>query len=299
MSVLIKSLFSNSSKWIDRFFNSLDKLDYPRDKLRFAFLEGGSRDNTWDRLKHFGDTHQNVSLSNMDVSDVSKRFERLALLRNKLIYENLKDADYVFSVDSDIVYFPPETLKALINDNVDIVAPYVFIEGTSQFYDTLAFRCRGQNFSHKFPYRPILPGKKVGDMSKVVSGLTKRLRTMDPSARWSEEGRLTALKYLSRFSEVTYLSGLHEALRGADKERWREEAVLKYAANQSMFEVDSVGTCYLVKRRVYEGNVVYKGGDSEQVTFCNNARESGFRVWVDPSIIVHHVNLESQGEKWH
>ena len=281
-------------------------MDYPKDKLHFACLEGNSQDNTWDKLVQFKNTHQNVWLKKNEL-DNDDRFEKLALLRNQLIEEGLKNEEYVFSVDSDVIDIPPETLKVLINHNVDIVAPYVFIEEQSQFYDTLAYRQEGLNFSHRFPYRPIITGKivtgkRIGELTKVLRGLKKELKKMDAVTRWSETGRLKILKYLSKFSYITYLSGLHHIMRGIDREQWKinvKEAVSQYLKNLPIFEVDSVGTCYLVKRKVYDEKARYHGGDSEQVVFCNDARAKGFKVWVDPGLTVRHVNLHSYGVEWH
>lgn len=303
--ILVTSLFSSSSKWINRFFKCLESLDYPKDKLRFAFLEGGSQDNTWNILKRYKDTHPNVWLSNR-ASNIPDRYERLAFLRNCLIDEALQDEAYVFSVDSDLVHIPPETLKTFISYNVDIIAPYIFIEGKTQFYDTLAFRYQGLNFSHTFPYCPIRPiGIKIGEITEIINGLTKRLKRMDRRVRWTEEGRLKIVKYLSQYNAISYISGLQmsglqDVLK--NKELWRRnagEAIFSYIRSKPVFEVDSVGTCYLVKRQVYDERVRYEGGDSEQVVFCNNARTKGFKVWVDPSLTLMHVDLERHGEKWH
>lgn len=52
-------------------------------------------------------------------------------------------------------------------------------------------------------------------------------------------------------------------------------------------DVDSVGSGYLIKRQVLEGGVRYDGNnDSEQVGFCNNARNQGFSIKINPKIYI-------------
>ena len=62
--------------------------------------------------------------------------------------------------------------------------------------------------------------------------------------------------------------------------------------------VDSVGTCYLMNKRV-ASEIRYGEGESEQVAFCNQAREKGFGVFLDPTLRVDHVNFTAYGLPWH
>ena len=67
-----------------------------------------------------------------------------------------------------------------------------------------------------------------------------------------------------------------------------------------LVEVHSVGTCYLVASRLYsEGKVRYRGGDSENVTFCQAVRQLGEKIYADFSIRVEHANLPNYGCQWH
>lgn len=223
--VLIAAPVRNSSKWIHRFLGCLDALDYPNDRLYFAFLEGDSSDDTFEKLIRFARAHSNVWLKKYSVP-IEHRIARLAHLRNKILNEAVNEQDYVFWIDSDIVKFPPDMLKRFIAHDLDIIAPYVLIDGQKKFYDTLAFRFGKKRFSPQFPY----------------------------------------------------------CAAGRDGH---------------VFEANSVGSCYLVKRKVYDANVRYGDQISEQVSFCFTARDKGFKIWVDPKITVLHVNLEQYGENWH
>lgn len=68
---------------------------------------------------------------------------------------------------------------------------------------------------------------------------------------------------------------------------------------ENLLELDSVGTCYLVKRKVYDSGVRYGKDMSEQVTFCLNARFKLFKVYVDPQLTVLHANLPKYGVPFH
>ncbi len=52
-------------------------------------------------------------------------------------------------------------------------------------------------------------------------------------------------------------------------------------------DIDSVGGCYLIKRKVLDAGVRYDGKtDSEHVYFCNKARKMGFSLKINPNIYV-------------
>jgi hypothetical protein len=52
-------------------------------------------------------------------------------------------------------------------------------------------------------------------------------------------------------------------------------------------DVDSIGSGYLIKRQVLEAGVRYDGSyDSEQVGFCNNAKNLGFSIKLNPKIYI-------------
>lgn len=62
--------------------------------------------------------------------------------------------------------------------------------------------------------------------------------------------------------------------------------------------VDSVGACYLVSANVFRAGarcILEKGDESEQVTFCDKARECGFKIAVHPQLSALHFNGEPHG----
>ena len=64
-----------------------------------------------------------------------------------------------------------------------------------------------------------------------------------------------------------------------------------------LVELTSVGTCYLMSGEVARA-ARYGDGDCEQVVFCEDARRKGYKVWVDSTVRVEHVDLGAYGEAW-
>lgn len=81
-----------------------------------------------------------------------------------------------------------------------------------------------------------------------------------------------------------------------------------------IFEVDSVGSFYIARAGLFSRyGIKYFTEErkdirinpqlkyeSEQVCFCNDVRKrTPYKIYVDPKVMVHHVNLEQYGLKWH
>ena len=217
-SVLVACLVAQQESWLQRFLDCLTKLDYPQDAIRHAFVEGKNvpllhqwaKANTW------------IKEANPPIAD---RFERLAYLRNLVVDEAypIVGEDYILWIDSDVLEFPPSLIKDLMKHDAPVVAPSVWIEGTQQFYDILAFRN--------------IYGQRVPALNIPYKGFV---------------------------------------------------------------EMGSVGCVYMVASRLYnQTKIRYRGGDSEQVTFCSEARKLGEKVYADFDIRVQHANLPRYGHPFH
>lgn len=226
-NVLVVVPVRKADRWLPAFRASFENLNWPRDKLYFAFSVAPVSDDSYGQVSQFKKTFKNVWMESFTLPG-HNRFGILAQTRNRIIQQTLKEQEYVLSIDSDIVQFPSDMLDRLMAHDVDIVAPLVVIEEQKRFYDILAFSYQGKKFAHAPPYCPACKENKL-------------------------------------------------------------------------FEVDSVGTCYLVKREVFDANVKYATEEdmSEQIIFCRKAREKGFKIWVDPTITVTHAYLPKYGETFH
>jgi len=59
------------------------------------------------------------------------------------------------------------------------------------------------------------------------------------------------------------------------------------------FEVDCVGSCYLVKREVFD-RVAYDNPHPHMM-FCENAVNDGYEVWAHPGINIQHLDVQRVG----
>lgn len=124
--------------WILPFYlKYLTELDYPKEKIRFAFLLNDSSDGSGDILLNFKKDHMHEYLSidlyecNLgtkpdfrgNIKEREHIFKALAEVRNELL-EHIT-SPYFFSVDSDILV-PRHALRTLIEDNKKIVAGVIW-----------------------------------------------------------------------------------------------------------------------------------------------------------------------------
>jgi hypothetical protein len=156
--VLICGLAKDAHRWIPRNIAAIDGLDYPKELLSYSYVEGGSKDNTVQLLADWLVTKKKWTLRKCDmVSDAELAEEvdcRIRTWRSaQLCWKALDDEDYVFMCDSDVVEIPVQTLASLIEKDVDIIHPYLYVDnsnmpanwnaGKKLFYDSWAFRFRG------------------------------------------------------------------------------------------------------------------------------------------------------------
>jgi len=64
-------------------------------------------------------------------------------------------------------------------------------------------------------------------------------------------------------------------------------------------EIDSAGTCYLVKSDVFKSISYAYDGDSEHIAFCRRVKEAGRKIVLNPKVRVLHAYLPAYGEQFH
>lgn len=265
-NVLICSLFKDSSEWMDRFLECIEKIDKKEMGIEICFIEGNSDDDTWDKLVRWSKKVEVLGVRGlvikMDINfDGLGRFDKLGVLRNMLIRIGLRGKhDYVLMVDSDCIFEKDllvKLVKRLESSGSDVLGALVFIEGfrtfgNEYFYDTLAFTgLDGNKFVHYFPY-------SYWDGDIVSKGECFEVKSCGTC-------------YLVR-GEVYNLGDLGSF---------------------------NVTKCY---KEVSSGKkiVMYEGRKkSEQIRWCDSLRDAGYKVMVDSGVKVLHINLEKYGRKWH
>jgi len=221
-SVLVGIPVKNSELWLAKCLESLEKLDYPSNKIRVIFLYGESRDRTLNIIKVYSSkskyTVEAYRETPMNIPKIPVSAAFIAPIYKD--YQELIEEDYFWLLDSDIIKFDPVLLKRLVSLDVDVVAPYVWIIDRDPriFFDIYCFRYKGYHF------HPINP------------------------------------------------PGIN---------------------NNQLLEIDSVGSCYVVKAEVFKKGV-YKN-PHPHLQFCNSIRNLGYKVYIDPKSHVYHYDLEKAG----
>lgn len=148
--VMVLSLTKNDAKYLPKLFKSIENLNYPHEALRFVWVYGKSVDNTLQLILDFHKAHDfryEVYEEPVTERKLNNALYLAGILNStKSLYQG---EDYVWVLDSDLEYFPPNTLWELIKVNKDIVAPYIYVKvgEREQFYDTYVFRFNNYRFS--------------------------------------------------------------------------------------------------------------------------------------------------------
>lgn len=161
--IKVCSLFRDAMPYLERYLSQIDALDYPKENLRFAFLEGDSTDGTCERLSAWCAARpENAVLIKKDVCRPRyghvrdmERTKMLAELRNTITTIDMGE-DYVFWIESDMIFNPDVLqllLKGLDNASADIIAPIIHDSpDIPRFFDIWSYRQNGQEFRKDYPY---------------------------------------------------------------------------------------------------------------------------------------------------
>jgi hypothetical protein len=146
--VLVLTPMKNTAAHLDRYQRLLEALDYPREALSLAILEGDSTDDTWSNLVSMQDRLENrfsrVSLHRHDDgfrlsgprwAPAVQRQRRavIARARNRLLSLGLGDEAWVLWLDADLLHYPPHLLRSMLAAGKEIVVPHCLREGGGTF----------------------------------------------------------------------------------------------------------------------------------------------------------------------
>lgn len=159
--VTILTPLKDATAHLDRYFELLYALDYPRHLLALGFLESDSRDETfravsarlpqlnrdfrsaqiWKRDYHF---HFPPGVPRWAPSVQSQRRAVLARSRNYLSSVALGDADWAFWIDVDLIDYSPGILKTLLATGKDILHPHCVKYFGGKSFDRNAWKDQGR-----------------------------------------------------------------------------------------------------------------------------------------------------------
>jgi hypothetical protein len=185
INLAIFSIFRDSAgAQIERYRRQMDALDITGFNVRWYLGEGDSVDATYNQLSEYAQYDDRVQVHSVttgirrygSVVD-PERFRCLALSTNPLLNAIAAEgwADYAMLVESDLLFEPDllQRLYANLPDKKSVIAPMIWIDRFTRFYDVWGFRkLNGQPFlpfgkawyECKFPVSPF----QVSTVGSVV-----------------------------------------------------------------------------------------------------------------------------------
>ncbi len=156
--VLIAFGARNEASNLPTFLEQIDNLGYPKERLRYAVVTGDSEDDTVDIVLDWLKTKQDVWWRHVTLDHLPLR-KRMFTSTNYVRHyataklPNVETVGFMFHCDADVIGIPPETLKALVDLDVDVVAPYLYMsdenDPQNQFRGKKIFRdVWGYRFKH-------------------------------------------------------------------------------------------------------------------------------------------------------
>jgi hypothetical protein len=159
--VLILTPVKQGSRHLDRYFELLSALEYPKERLSLGLLEGDSTDGTYGlletQLPALRNEYRRVTLVKWDAGfqmpEGSPRWAAplqyprrvvLARARNRLLSAALRDEAWVLWLDVDVIEYPADILRRLLNTGKRIVTPHCVVDRGGRTFDWNAWRDQGQ-----------------------------------------------------------------------------------------------------------------------------------------------------------
>ena len=154
-SVLILTPIKNAARFLPGYFDLLARLDYPRDKLSLAFLEGDSEDETTlvlkDCISRYHHAFAAIDLYSHDFgfqlqgdrSAADVQFLRRSIIakcRNQLFKRADRGQEKILWIDADLIDYPPDALLRLLDTEKPIVVPNCVQTSGGSTFDLNTFK---------------------------------------------------------------------------------------------------------------------------------------------------------------
>jgi hypothetical protein len=197
-------------------------------------------------------------------------WSKVKRIRNIMIHKYpIKNYDYLFLIDSDIVDYPHDFIKRAIGLNPNgITAPLVLVQHTSLFYDTAGFQLNNSTNLTK---------------NKILNNDFKKISINYQPPYINDNSRLTEVDCVGSIYVVpTYIFSL------------------TYGPIQSelnnIFELAGVKDHKIMENIVqYEDHPFY----TDHYTICAAIKSNGAKVLLDNGSVAYHADLPIYGENWH
>jgi peptide chain release factor subunit 1 len=160
-SVLILTPVKDAARYLDGYWQALDRLAYPPQAISLGLLESDSRDGTYDmlrtsfaaRTKPFANAdlwktdfgfHLPADVPRWSYPFQLQRRRVLARARNHLLSRALGDQDWVLWLDVDVVEYPADLLQRMMATGRSIVHAHCVQDYGGPTFDRNAWREHGR-----------------------------------------------------------------------------------------------------------------------------------------------------------
>lgn len=200
-------------------------------------------------------------------------WSRVKRIRNLMINKyNIKDYDYLYIIDSDMIDYPHDFIRRAIGLNPEgITAPMALIQNSITFYDWCGYQKKGAtSLDSKY--------------AKYILMLSVKERNFDLLPPYiDDESRLAEIDCVG----CTYVvpSKVFDLTYG----NLQEELI-------AVFELASVKN-----HKIAENKVQYEDHPSftDHYTICAAIRANEGKIYMDRGSAAYHADLPIFGEKWH
>ncbi len=151
----------DAAPFLERCFELLTQLTYPKDRLKIVFCEGDSRDDTQERLAELVAAHKSmfraIEVTTLEVNSTLDRAKRwlpalqrerrsnLAKVRNHLIDHGItENDDWALWIDVDVCDYAPDIIECLLSEHEKVVTPDCVLDWDGPSYDGNAFNDAGE-----------------------------------------------------------------------------------------------------------------------------------------------------------
>lgn len=159
--MLILTPVKQAAKHLDRYFELLEQLTYPPDRLSVGLLVSDSTDDTFASLQaRAGELRERWARVTVVQRDFGfqmppgaprwalpmqlARRTILAKSRNHLLFAALRDEDWVLWIDVDVDDYPADVLEQMLATGKDIVNPHAVTRPGGPTFDWNAWRDKGR-----------------------------------------------------------------------------------------------------------------------------------------------------------
>lgn len=147
----------NGEKYLETNLALLKRLDYPKDRLRIVYGEGESNDGSAETIDRLIREHASefAGMERLQIQTGGRSIKRkrrwypaiqlerrsmIAKARNAIVSQGLRaDDDWVLWIDIDVIDFPPDVLRKLLETDRKIVVPHCVLDAGGPTYDRNSF----------------------------------------------------------------------------------------------------------------------------------------------------------------